>query len=51
MVIVAIIDTGVDAEHPEFEGKEFVGSFDATGEGTPHLDSAYGTHVAGIAAG
>jgi len=46
---IGIVDTGIDASHPDFEGRvadmtSFVG-----GDGTD--DNGHGTHVAGIAAG
>jgi len=52
-IIVAIVDTGVDGKHPEFEGK-LVKGFDVYNKDNP--DSAYidpqghGTHCAGITA-
>jgi len=52
-VVVAIIDTGVQMDHPEFAENEFVAPFNATDDGWPEGDvtdlSGHGTHVAGTA--
>ncbi len=47
-VRVAVIDTGLDASHPELTGVS-IESFDAIGEGRPTTE-AHGTAVAGIVA-
>lgn len=50
-VTVAVIDTGIDASHPEFEGR-LLKPYNAITEGTGFGDvkdlSSHGTHVAGI---
>ncbi|ODV78180.1 subtilisin-like protein [Suhomyces tanzawaensis NRRL Y-17324] len=45
-VLVYVVDTGVAAEHPEFEGRVSFGA-DITGEGRGD-PNGHGTHVAGI---
>ena len=50
--VVAVIDTGVDAGHPEFAGKiAGTADFDAnSGDGPPTTDqNGHGTHVASLA--
>jgi subtilisin family serine protease len=47
-VVVAVIDTGVDIEHPEFAGKLVSGWDWANNDGNPDDDHGHGSHVAGI---
>ncbi len=54
-VRVAIIDTGIDASHPDLQDqpvlwKDFVGDAYGSGSPVPYDDNGHGTHVAGIVA-
>ncbi|MFA0752860.1 MAG: hypothetical protein IMHGJWDQ_000624 [Candidatus Fervidibacter sp.] len=53
-VVVGVIDTGIDPNHPDLQGKlrPVNGWFDAlNGQPTPYDDIGHGTHVAGTIAG
>ncbi|MFN4179363.1 MAG: S8 family serine peptidase [Armatimonadota bacterium] len=53
-VVVGVIDTGIDPDHPDLRGKIRArnGWFDAVnGRPTPYDDQGHGTHVAGTIAG
>lgn len=49
-VIVAVVDTGVDMEHPEFAGKLAEGYNVLDDSNNPQDDNGHGTHVSGIIA-
>ena len=60
-VYVAVVDSGLDVDHPDFEGRALPGKNyveeDVDGDGFPELDPlnvadrcGHGTHVAGIIA-
>ena len=49
-VVIAIVDTGVDLDHPDLAAKLITGTTFITGTTTPDDDHWHGTHVAGIAA-
>ncbi|HTY91434.1 MAG TPA: S8 family serine peptidase [Methanocella sp.] len=52
-VKVAVLDTGVDATHPDLNGTKVIAWRDFTGGNytTPHDGHGHGTHVSGIIAG
>ena len=51
-VKVAVIDTGVDASHPDLNGDKVVAWVDfVNGRTTPYDDHGHGTHVSGTIAG
>jgi thermitase len=49
-VIVAVIDSGIDANHPEFSGRLLPGYDFIERDNTPQDGCGHGTHVAGIIA-
>jgi len=49
-VILAVIDSGVDLDHPEFAGRLTAGWDFYNNDASPDDDNGHGTHVAGIAA-
>ncbi len=50
-VIIAIIDTGLDMDHPEFRDHTIIGAHETVGDGLGARDvQGHGTHVAGTAA-
>lgn len=50
-VTVGIIDTGLDASHPEFKGKEVLFKDFLNNKTEPYDDNGHGTHVAGTISG
>ncbi|WP_297498289.1 S8 family serine peptidase [Thermococcus sp.] len=50
-IVVAVIDTGIDASHPDLKGKVVAWHDVVNGKTTPYDDNGHGTHVAGIIAG
>lgn len=49
-VTICVVDTGIDTEHPDFEGRIGFTS-DFTGKGSVEDGNGHGTHVASICAG
>lgn len=51
-VVIAVLDTGIDARHVDLDGGKVIGWYDVVGgRSTPYDDNGHGTHVASIAAG
>jgi subtilisin family serine protease len=51
-VVVAVLDTGIDAAHPDLNDKLAAGGYDfISNDTTPQDGFGHGTHVAGIAVG
>lgn len=51
-VVVAVIDTGIDANHVDLDGGKVIGWKDfVANQSTPYDDNGHGTHVAGTIAG
>jgi len=51
-VVVAVIDTGIDASHVDLDGGKVIGWNDIiNGQATPYDDNGHGTHCSSIVAG
>jgi subtilisin family serine protease len=50
-VRVAVLDTGINASHSDFAGKDIIWEDFVNGRPTPYDDHGHGTHCAGIIAG
>lgn len=50
-VVIAIVDTGIDLDHPDLEDKLVAGYNAVAPAQTPNDDNSHGTHCAGISAG
>ncbi|MBL0388782.1 peptidase S8 [Tumebacillus sp. ITR2] len=49
-VVIAVVDTGVDLNHPDLQGKLVAGRNIIAGTDQPQDDNGHGTHCAGIIA-
>lgn len=49
-VVIAVVDTGVDLNHPDLQGKLVAGRNILAGNDQPQDDNGHGTHCAGIIA-
>ncbi len=50
-VVVAVIDTGVDLDHPDLQANVVAGATFVPGTSSPDDDQGHGSHVAGVTAG
>lgn len=46
--VIAVVDTGVDLDHPEFQGQLVPGRNIIAGNDRPQDDNGHGTHVSGV---
>lgn len=49
-IVVAILDSGIDSDHPEFAGRILPGWDYVNGDADPEDDHSHGTYVAGLVA-
>jgi len=50
-VVVAVVDTGIDLDHPDLQANLISGQSFVSGISSPDDDAGHGTHVAGMVAG
>ncbi len=50
-IVVAVVDTGVDLDHPDLQANLVTGKTFVSGTSTPDDDNGHGSHVAGVVAG